>query len=138
MVLKTITDFEQMHLTKSQIKDTKIVERIRELYENTPNQYLKSRLELLLAKWIDICQNESVQLRKPKHAVINSVFEAVIKNDDLFFETRNVPDLLHRLLKSFDKNYKVFKCSIAFFINTGNDFCMIIVLLIRLLIWRLC
>lgn len=66
---------------------------------------MKYRLESLLAGWRDIVHVVPTKKRKTQHPT--SVFEAIIKDDDYFFETKSVPELLHRLLKSFDRNYKV-------------------------------
>lgn len=86
---------------------TKIMEYMNDLYVETPNQYMKYRLELLLKKWHNVVQGDRKKTRHTKRVMSNSVFEAVIKDDDRFFKTKSVPELLHRLLKSFDKNYKV-------------------------------
>lgn len=100
-----MTVFEQIQFTKKQLQDTRIMEFMNDLYEQTPNHYLKYRLESLLAGWRDIVHVVPTKKRKTQHPT--SVFEAIIKDDDYFFETKSVPELLHRLLKSFDRNYKV-------------------------------
>lgn len=107
VTLQSIGVFEQIDLTKEQLMTTKIMEYMNDLYVETPNQYMKYRLELLLKKWHYVLQGDRKKTRRSTHLVSNSVFEAVIKADDRFFKTKNVPELLHRLLKSFDKNYKV-------------------------------
>lgn len=105
--MQTIAVFDQINLTKEQLVSSKIMEYIKELYMETSNRYLKYRLKNILQKWRDIVKNDSLKMRKPNRTVSSSVFEAVIMDDDQFFETTSVPELLHRLLKSFDKNYKV-------------------------------
>lgn len=107
MAMQTLTVFEQIQLTKEQLESTRIVECMKDLYVETSNRYLKYRLEIVLRKWRDILQNKPLKMRKAHHTVSSSVFEAIIMDDDRFFETTSVPELLHRLLKSFDKNYKV-------------------------------
>lgn len=77
---------------------------MNELHSETPNQYLKYRLEFVLKKWREILEKEQ---KKKSHSPSSSVFEAILRDDDYFFQTTSVPELLHRLLKSFDKNYKV-------------------------------
>lgn len=105
--METIAVFEQIHLTKEQLAESNIMEYIKELNMETSNRYLKYRLKNILQKWRDIVKNDSFKMRKSHRTVSSSVFEAVIMDDDQFFETTSVPELLHRLLKSFDKNYKV-------------------------------
>lgn len=80
---------------------------MEDLYVQTPNHYLKYRLELLLAAWRDVLQKDPTKKHKPRRPTSSSVFEAIIEDDDYFFKTKSVPELLHRLLQSFDKNYKV-------------------------------
>lgn len=63
---------------------------------------------MLLCMWRETIRMESSKVRKPYRRTSHSVFEAVIKDDDRFFKTKSVPELLDRLLKSFDRNYKVF------------------------------
>lgn len=108
-VLQTINVYEQIPLTKEQLQQTNIIATAKDLCDQTPNQYLKYRLEMLLHMWRDTIQTESSKVRKSfRRTSVHSVFEAVIKDDDRFFKTKSVPELLNRLLKSFDRNYKVF------------------------------
>lgn len=100
--------YEQIPLTKEQLKQTNIIATVKDLYDQSPNQYLKYRLEMLLCMWRETIRMESSKVRKPYRRTSHSVFEAVIKDDDRFFKTKSVPELLDRLLKSFDRNYKVF------------------------------
>lgn len=85
------------------------MECMEDLYVQTPNQYLKYRLESLLVVWRDILHVNMTSKQKPRRETSSSVFEAIIKDDDHFFRTKSVLELLHRLLQSFDKNYKVNK-----------------------------
>lgn len=87
---------------------------VKDLYNQSPNQYLKYRLETLLCKWRDTMQMGSSKVRKAHRRTSHSVFEAVIMDDDRFFKTKNVPELLDRLLKSFDRNYKVLELFFCF------------------------
>lgn len=105
--MQTITVFEQVQLTKEQLQQTNVFECMESLYDDTPNQYLQYRLSFILTKWRDILREEPSKKRKTHRAVSSSVFEAIIMDDDRFFKTKSVPELLHRLLKSFDRNYKV-------------------------------
>lgn len=98
--------FEQIPLTKAQLCDSDIMEHVQELYDQTPNDYLKYRLQNLLEMWRDVLQVNSKR-HKLHRSTSNSVFEAIIMDDDKFFRTKSVPELLHRLLKSFDRHYKV-------------------------------
>lgn len=122
-VSRILLVFDQIQFDKKQLKHTKIIKFVNEVYEQTPNQYLRYRLELLLKRWRLIYQRES---KKPKILLVNespppsspasiastastceSVFDAIIMDDHHFFQTKSVPELLQRLLKSLDKNYKV-------------------------------
>lgn len=82
------------------------MEHVQELYDQTPNHYLKYRLQNLLEMWHGVFQKRSKH-HKSHRSTSNSVFEAIIMDDDSFFRTKSVPELLHRLLKSFDRHYKV-------------------------------
>lgn len=106
-VLQTINVYEQIPLTKQQLQTTNIMATVKDLYDQSPNQYLKYRLEILLSMWRNTIQMDSSKVRKPYRRTTHSVFEAVIKDDDRFFKTKSVPELLDRLLKSFDRYYKV-------------------------------
>lgn len=106
-VLQMINVFEQTPLTKKQLYETNIIETVEDLHDQSPNQYLKYRLEILLSMWRKTIKMESSKQRKARRRS-HSVFEAVIMDDDQFFKTKSVPELLNRLLKSFDRNYKVF------------------------------
>ncbi|XP_031624660.1 uncharacterized protein LOC116341627 [Contarinia nasturtii] len=119
-VMQTITIFDQIQPTKEQLVASNVEECIKELYYDTPNAYLKYRLGFVIKKWRTILENETVKPDKPGRAKSNSVFEAIIMDDDRFFETKSVPELLHRLLKSFDKNYKVI--DMATILNTISMF----------------
>lgn len=99
---ETIALFEQIQFTKDQLESTKLIKYINKIYKKSPNQLLKYRLEILLNKWCEI--RDFYENNRP---VCESVFDAILNNDDDFFETKNIRELLHRLLKSFDKNYKV-------------------------------
>lgn len=106
----TIALFEQIQFTKDQLESTKLIKYINKIYKKSPNQLLKYRLEILLNKWCEI--RDFYENNRP---VCESVFDAILNNDDDFFETKNIRELLHRLLKSFDKNYKVTFSSENFF-----------------------
>lgn len=80
---------------------------MEELCTESPNQYLKYRLEHLLGMWRDVLHTYSSKTHEVRRSPTKSVFEAIITHDDKFFRTKSVPELLHRLLKSFDQNYKV-------------------------------
>lgn len=103
--LKLIQVFEQISLTKTQLCKSNIMEHVQELYDQTPNHYLKYRLQNLLEMWHGVFQKRSKH--QSHRSTSNSVFEAIIMDDDSFFRTKSVPELLHRLLKSFDRHYKV-------------------------------
>ncbi|XP_055300467.1 uncharacterized protein LOC129567520 [Sitodiplosis mosellana] len=120
MAMQTMSVFEQIQLTKEELESTKICEYMKDLYVETTNQYLKYRLEIVLHQWRDILRNAPMKQPKSRRVVSSSVFEAVIMDDDRFFETTSVPELLHRLLKSFDKNYKV--TDMATVLNTIDTF----------------
>lgn len=112
MTLQTLTVFEQIQLTKKQLESSEIYELMTDLYNETSDQFLKYRLELVLRKWRDVLKDEPAKVSKKtrsRRSKSSSVFEAVIMDDDRFFKTTSVPELLHRLLKSYDKNYKVRK-----------------------------
>lgn len=105
--MQCINVYDQIQLTREQLNDTNVVECMKELLDDTPSKYLKSRLGAVLRKWRQILRNDKSKSKKQQRAKCSSVFEAIITDDDQFFETTSVPELLHRLLKSFDKNYKV-------------------------------
>lgn len=135
--LHTISIFEHINLSKEQLIDSKIVQEMQYVHFKTTNEYLKYRLEFLLQKWSNIVNIPPA--KKVRSTVSNTVFEAIINDDDKFFETTSVPVLLHRLLKSFDKNYKVHFYNVNHTskfiyrnIQTSNNFQFII----RLLIWQ--
>lgn len=107
--MQTITVFDQITLTKEELMSTQIMDLMKDLQVETSNPYLKYRLEFVLQKWRAVLQNKPLKMRKSRSAVSTSVFEAIITDDEQFFETTSVPELLHRLLKSFDKDYKVKK-----------------------------
>lgn len=109
MTLEMLTVFEQIQLTKKQFQSSGIYELMQDLYDETSNGFLKYRLELVLCKWRDIVKDQPLKKGKSRRTKSSSVFEAVIMDDDRFFRTTSVPELLHRLLKSYDKNYKVHK-----------------------------
>ena len=106
-VLQILNVYEQIPLTKQQLQKTNIIATVKDLYNQSPNQYLKYRLEILLGKWRGTVRMDSSKVRKPRRSTSKSVFEAVLMDDDRFFKTKSVPELLDRLLKSFDQNYKV-------------------------------
>lgn len=101
---------EQLPLTKSQLEESNIIEHVAELYAQTPNEYLKYRLKVILEKWRGIIYVKP-KWQKMHRSTSNSVFEAIIMHDDQFFHTKSLPELIHRLLKSFDENYKVSEIS---------------------------
>lgn len=103
--MQTILVFDQIQFTKKQLKENKLIKYVNEIYEQSPNQYLKYQLEQLLQKWREIRATKTVKIRDSHRPTC--VFDAIIMDDHRFFKTKCLPELLHRLLKSFDKNYKV-------------------------------
>lgn len=143
MTLQTLTVFEQIDLTKQQLKSSGIYELVKDLYAETSDRFLKYRLELVLCKWRDILKDQLLKKGKSRRTVCSSVFEAVIMDDDRFFKTTSVPELLHRLLKSYDKNYKVHKYIVRSEIELMNIFSFLsviwfIYLLSNLIVIRCC
>lgn len=111
--MQTIAIFEQIELTRNQLEDSKIVKKVENLRIRTPNQYLSYRLELLLGKWHTFLQKD-LQMTRSQQIKSNSVFEAIIQNDEEFFETDNIYELMHRLDKSIGTNGKVWHCFFSF------------------------
>lgn len=105
--MQTVTIFEQIELTHKQLDESKIIKKVENLRIRTPNRYLAYRLELLLRKW-NLCLQKESRLRSNRpHKPSNSVFEAIMQNDEGYFETSNIYELMHRLHKSFGQNGKV-------------------------------
>lgn len=105
--MQTLNAYEQIPLTQAQLQHTNILETAKDLLEQSPNEYLRYRLGLLLKGWRNIIQVDASKVRRARRSTSHSVFEAVIMDDERFFKTKSVPELLDRLLKSFDQNYKV-------------------------------
>lgn len=106
IVMQTIMVFDQITISKEELENTNIIPCMEDLCADTPNRYLKYRLELVLDKWHSILAEKTIKHRQTDQPS-NTVFDAIVNNDDEFFETKNVPELLHRMLKSFNRDYKV-------------------------------
>lgn len=106
--MQTIAIFEQTELTRKQLEDSNIVKKVENLRIRTSNQYLAYRLELLLGKWHTFLQKD-LRMAQSQQIKSNSVFEAIIQNDEEFFETDNIYELMRRLDKSFGTNGKVWR-----------------------------
>lgn len=102
--LQILNALECTSFTKKELKEARILKYIRCLRYATSNSYLLSRIRELNRKWRKTLKAEDI---KPKKPAVDTVFDAIINGDRYFFETKNIPDLLQRLLNSFDKNYNV-------------------------------
>lgn len=139
--LQTLNAYEQIPLTKKQLQQTNILATAKDLYDQSPSEYLRYRLGLLLKMWRNIIQIDASKVHTPRRSASHSVFEAVMMDDERFFNTKSVPELLDRLLKSFDRNYKVHfvsflsaafsMCHRIYNFSIRND-------IFRCLIWQRC
>lgn len=73
----------------------------------TPEKYLGFRLERLLQKW----QKRRRFTNTESLPMSETVFEAIVTGDDLFFETCSIKSLLYRLENAINANFKVSKIS---------------------------
>lgn len=106
--MQTITIFEHIQLTKEQLIETNIYNDIKFVYSKTPNPILKYRMKFVLLSWRAILRGNGPKTWKNLPlSSSGSVFEAVIMNDERFFLTKSVPALIQRLLKSYDKSFRV-------------------------------
>lgn len=106
--MQSITVFEHTQTTKEQLIETNIYNCIKHVYVKTPNPILKKRLRFVLLSWRAILRGKVAKTRKRLSlSPSGSVFEAVIMNDERFFLTKSIPALIHRLLKSYDKSFRV-------------------------------
>lgn len=90
-----LKEFEK--LTQRELKKVNLPKKLKSVRQNSRNKYLINRIKLLEKKW----KRSEIKCRS------TNVFDAIITGDHDFFETKSVPDLLQRLLKSFDKDYNV-------------------------------
>lgn len=101
-----IKTFQRISLTREQLEEIGCVTRyMKHLRAATPNRQLANQLGQLLKKW-----HKLKYLEVHEKKINYSVFEAIITDDRQFFRLKSVPELMYRLYKSIDKNYRVCIC----------------------------